>query len=374
MSSTLALAKELINRASVTPDDAGCQALLGARLEQLGFSVQQLNFGEVRNLWATLGESSPLLVFAGHTDVVPAGDAAQWSHPPFAATEADGYLWGRGAADMKGSLAAMVTATESFLAQYKPTGSIGFLITSDEEGPAVDGTSKALEALRAAGVTIDHCLVGEPSSQEQLGDVIKIGRRGSLNGLLRINGVQGHVAYPELASNPIHLSIAPLQQLLAIEWDQGNAAFPPTSLQISNIRAGTGATNVIPGSIELDFNLRYSTETSHEEIREKVEAILSETGVDYTLDWNLSGEPFLTTSEELSAAVSESVHAVTGLTPSLSTGGGTSDGRFIAKTGAQVVELGPLNATIHKVDERVSIADLDSLSAIYAGVLQRLLL
>jgi succinyl-diaminopimelate desuccinylase len=375
MSDTLNLAKELIARRSVTPDDAGCQELMIQRLEQLGFQVERLRFGEVDNFWARRGDAEPLYAFAGHTDVVPTGPEQQWTHPPFEPTVANGLLYGRGAADMKGSLAAMITACERFIAAHPDhQGSIGFLITSDEEGPAVDGTVKVVQHLEARGEKMNGCLVGEPTSSAVVGDVIKNGRRGSLGGTLTVRGKQGHVAYPHLARNPIHLAAPALAELAAQEWDQGNAFFPATSFQISNIHAGTGATNVIPGELEVWFNFRFSTEVSAEQLQQRVEAILDRHGLDYELQWQLSGQPFLTPSGELVEAAIAAVEKVMGLRPELSTSGGTSDGRFIAPTGAQVLELGPLNATIHQIDERVGVEDLDRLSAMYEQVLEQLLL
>lgn len=373
MNSTLELTRQLIEKQSVTPEDAGCQTLLAEKLRALGFRVEHLPFGDVDNLWAEIGDHGPLLVFAGHTDVVPPGPVEAWSSPPFEATERDGFLYGRGAADMKSSLAAMITACETFLVQRQPRGRIGFLITSDEEGSATDGTRKVMQTLLERGVQIDYCLVGEPSSSEQLGDVVKIGRRGSLGAKLVIEGTAGHVAYPHLASNPIHLALPALAAITAEQWDQGNEAFPATTLQISNIHAGVGATNVIPGSLEVDLNLRYSTELDAATIKQRLEAILDSFSLHYRIDWNLSGEPFLTRGGELVDAVAAAINRITGLTTELSTAGGTSDGRFIAPTGAQLVELGPCNATIHKVDERVRIAELEPLAAIYREVIDTLL-
>ncbi len=372
-SPTLELAMELIRRRSITPEDAGCQNLLAERLERLGFRVERLRFGEVDNLWARLGDDAPLFAFAGHTDVVPPGPVERWQSPPFEPTLRDGCLYGRGAADMKGSIAAMVTACERFLATSRPAGSIAFLITSDEEGPAVDGTVKVIEQLEKRDEKIDWCLVGEPTCAERLGDTLKNGRRGSLGGRLRVFGKQGHIAYPHLAQNPVHAALPTLAELCAAEWDRGNAFFPPTSFQISNIHAGTGATNVIPGELEVLFNFRFSTEVTDAELRQRVESILEAGGFDYDLEWTLSGQPFLTPAGRLVDAARAAVGEVTGLEPQLSTSGGTSDGRFIAPTGAEVVELGPLNATIHQIDERVGVQELEQLSAIYERILDRLL-
>lgn len=374
MSDTLALARELIARPSVTPEDRECQALIQQRLSARGFQGESLPFEEVTNLWSRRGSDAPLLVFAGHTDVVPTGPEAAWSSPPFRPTMRDGMLYGRGAADMKGSLAAFVTAVERFTGRYPDhNGSIALLITSDEEGPSVNGTARVVETLQARNERIDWCLVGEPSSENNLGDVVKIGRRGSLNGRLVVRGIQGHVAYPHKASNPIH-SLAPaLRDLTGAVWDEGNDAFPPTTFQISNLNAGTGAGNVIPGTAEMVFNFRFSTESTPEQLQSAVEEILTRHGLDYSLEWTLSARPFLTVSGELVDATTRAVRAVTGRETTLSTAGGTSDGRFIAPTGAQVVELGPVNATIHQVDEHVDAASLDELSAIYERILVELL-
>ena len=374
MSATLELAMDLIGRPSVTPEDAGCQALMAERLQALGFRCEPMRFGEVDNLWARRGDSAPLFCFAGHTDVVPTGPVAQWQSDPFRPQLRDGMLYGRGAADMKGSLAAMITATERFLArQPGHQGSIAFLITSDEEGPAVDGTVRVVETLEARGEKIDWCLVGEPSSEQHVGDVVKNGRRGSLGGVLRVRGRQGHVAYPHLARNPVHLLAPALTELVATEWDQGNDFFPRTTFQVSNIHAGTGATNVIPGTCEVTFNFRFSTESTEQDLRERVSALLDRHGLDYAIDWNLSGQPFLTPRGELVEAAQRAIRAVAGHETRLSTAGGTSDGRFIAPTGAQVLELGPLNATIHQVDECVAAQDLEHLSEMYEGILDALL-
>ena len=372
---TLALTRDLIACASVTPEDAGCQSLMMARLQQAGFAVESLRFGEVDNFWATRGSSGPLLVFAGHTDVVPPGDTGQWESDPFIATEAGADLVGRGTADMKASLAAMVVACEQFVGAHPDhSGRIGFLITSDEEGPAKEGTIRVMETLKDRGEQIDWCVVGEPSSTRELGDLVKNGRRGSLNARLVIHGKQGHIAYPHLADNPIHRAMPTLNALVAEPWDQGNDFFDPTSLQISTIRAGQGVTNVIPGSVEVLFNLRFSTEVTADEIRERCEAILDEGGLNYDIEWSLSGEPFLTEPGALLNAVIDSIESTTGRVPEVSTGGGTSDGRFIAPSGAQVVEVGHVNETIHQINERVKLADIPQLTRIYEGILERLLI
>lgn len=373
-SPTLELTLDLLRRASVTPDDAGCQALLMARLAPLGFSGESLRFGQVDNLWARRGKDEPVLAFAGHTDVVPAGPEHHWRHPPFEPTVVDGMLYGRGAADMKGSLAAFITACERFVGKHPDhRGSIALLLTSDEEGPARDGTRRVVEKLEERGEKIDWCLIGEPSSSEELGDTIKNGRRGSLHGHLRVHGVQGHVAYPQLADNPIHRAAPALADLADETWDRGNDFFPATSFQITNIHGGTGTSNVIPGELEVFFNFRYCTEVTAEILEERVDAILERHGLRYDLDWSLSGRPFLTDQGALVDAAVAAIASVTGRKTELSTSGGTSDGRFIAPTGAQVVELGPVNATIHKIDECVRVADLDSLSRIYEQILVKLL-
>ena len=375
MEKTLELCCELIRKPSVTPEDAGCQALMIERLQALNFNCTELPCGDVSNFWAEHGDQGPLLVFAGHTDVVPPGPASRWSNPPFEPTVIDGILFGRGSADMKGSLAAMLTACEGFLAeQPNHAGRIGFLITSDEEGPAVDGTVKVLDYLRERGESIDWCVVGEPASSSTLGDAIKNGRRGSLGATLTVRGVQGHIAYPHLADNPIHRLLPALHALTSEVWDEGNAFFPPTSMQVSNIQGGTGVTNIIPGEVEVVFNFRFSTEVSDDELRQRTASILQAHGLDYAIQWNLSGQPFLTPNGKLLDAAIASVLEVTGKAPELSTAGGTSDGRFIAPTGAQVVEVGPANATIHKIDEQVLVSDLPRLAAIYKGILTRLLL
>lgn len=372
-SPTLTLTKQLIARTSVTPDDAGCQQLMIERLQNLGFTVTNLRFEDVDNFWAIRGDQGPILCFAGHTDVVPTGPQENWRSPPFEPTAIDGQLYGRGAADMKGSLAAMVVAVEQFVAEYpNHRGRIAFLITSDEEGVAKNGTVKVVEWLQQQQITPDYCLVGEPSSSSACGDIIKNGRRGSLGCALRIKGRQGHVAYPHLASNPIHVAAPALTELTEEVWDQGNEFFPATSFQISNINGGTGATNVIPGELNLLFNFRFSTQVTDQQLRERTAAILDKHGLDYELDWSLSGQPFLTPEGELVDAAVASIKQTTGLDTQLSTAGGTSDGRFIAPMGTQVVELGPVNATIHQVDENVSIKDLDILTEIYQRLLQNL--
>ena len=374
MSPTLELARDLIARPSITPDDQGCQHLLADRLAALGFELEFMNFGAVTNLWARRGRQAPLLAFAGHTDVVPTGPETAWSSPPFQPTVRDGLLYGRGAADMKGSIAAMLTACERFIAAHADhSGSLAFLITSDEEGVATEGTVKVIETLEARGEKIDWCLVGEPSSVAQAGDVVKNGRRGSLSGTLTVRGTQGHVAYPHLADNPVHRALPALAELAATTWDSGNAFFPSTTFQISNLHAGTGATNVIPGTLEVSFNFRYSTATDAPTLQKRVQELLNSNGLDYRLDWFHSGAPFLTPAGALVDAVRSAVHEVTGLESALSTSGGTSDGRFIAPTGAQVVELGPVNATIHKVDECVAVEELERLSRMYEAVLRQLL-
>ncbi|MCP5175103.1 MAG: succinyl-diaminopimelate desuccinylase [Moraxellaceae bacterium] len=374
MSPTLNLTLDLIRCPSVTPVDANCQELMIQRLEKIGFTVERLRFGEVDNFWARRGTTAPVFAFAGHTDVVPTGTLTAWHNDPFQPEIRDGVLYGRGAADMKGSLAAMVVACENFVAQYpNHQGSIAFLITSDEEGVAKDGTVKVVEHLEARQEKMTWCLVGEPSSSKVLGDVIKNGRRGSLNGILKVIGIQGHVAYPQLADNPIHKAAPALAELAAEVWDNGNEFFPATSFQISNIHAGTGANNVIPADIEVVFNFRFSTEVTAEQLKARTEAILAKHGLNYDLAWSLSGQPFLTAKGELVAASVEAIKEVAGIDTELSTSGGTSDGRFIAPTGAQVLELGPINATIHKINECVNVADLDALTKMYEGILVRLL-
>ncbi|MCF7981597.1 MAG: succinyl-diaminopimelate desuccinylase [Pseudomonadales bacterium] len=370
----LALTKALISKPSVTPNDQGCQELMIERLENIGFTIERLPFGEVDNFWAIRGESGPILAFAGHTDVVPAGPIEHWSSPPFEPTIRDGYLYGRGAADMKGSLAAMIVAAEQFIRQTPDhKGRLAFLITSDEEGPSVDGTLKVVQHLNARNEQITWSVVGEPSSSETLGDTIKNGRRGSLGGRLLVHGIQGHIAYPQKALNPIHQALAALDKLVNTPWDQGNQFFPATSFQISNINAGTGATNVIPGQLELLFNFRYSTEVTAEQLMAATESILKEHKLDYKLDWTHYGQPFLTAAGNLVDAAQQAVASIVGIQPNLSTSGGTSDGRFIAPTGAQVIELGPCNSTIHKVDECVNIDSLSLLSLIYQKIMAALL-
>jgi succinyl-diaminopimelate desuccinylase len=374
MSDTIKLACDLIARRSLTPEDAGCQKLLIDRLERLGFNVEQLRFGVVDNIWLRRGSEAPLFTFAGHTDVVPAGNESEWQSPPFEPTQKEGMLYGRGSADMKGSLAAFVVACERFVTEHpNHKGSIALLITSDEEGAATDGTIKVIDLLERRNEKIDYCLVGEPSSTHKLGDVIKNGRRGSLNGWATIYGKQGHVAYPHLANNPLHSFAPVMSKLCAEEWDQGNKFFPPTSFQIANMSAGNGIENVIPGQLTLQFNVRFSTELTPEVIKQRVETILDSGDFRYTIRWKLSGSPFLTTAGKLVDAASEAIKAVNGQRCELSTSGGTSDGRFIAPTGAEVIELGPLNATIHQTDESVSISDLDDLTEIYQLILKKLL-
>jgi succinyl-diaminopimelate desuccinylase len=373
ISDTLRLTQDLISRASVTPADLGCQQMMMQRLAAVGFSNEVLTYGSVENFWAKHGNGGPVLCFAGHTDVVPTGPLEEWKSDPFKPTIIDGRLYGRGAADMKSGLAAMVTAAEAF-AREKPDhpGTIAFLITSDEEGPSVDGTKRVVEELKARGERIDWCIVGEPSSENAVGDTIKIGRRGSYSGRLTVHGVQGHVAYPQLAVNPVHTLAPALAELTTHVWDQGNAHFQPTSFQVSNLTAGTGAPNVIPGELKARFNLRYNTEQTQEKLRRTVEGILDRHGVKYTIEWYVSGEPFYTPAGPLSDAVCAAVKSVTGTEPKLSTGGGTSDGRFIATMGSQVVELGVINATIHKVNESVGVEEIDTLHRLYLETLRRL--
>jgi len=372
-SQTLELTKQLISRQSVTPEDDGCQQLMTDRLVKAGFNIQPLPFEDVDNFWAIRGESGPILCFAGHTDVVPSGPESSWQSPPFEPTVKDGVLTGRGAADMKGSLAAMVVAVENYVANNpNHPGRIAFLITSDEEGIAANGTVKVVEWLKQQNTIPEYCLVGEPSSSEKCGDTIKNGRRGSLGCKLRVLGKQGHVAYPHLADNPIHNVAPALAELANTEWDRGNDFFPATSFQVSNINGGTGATNVIPGELDIVFNFRFSTEVTEQQLRETTEAILNKHQLNYAIDWHLSGQPFLTAEGELVDAAVSAVKQVTGLDTLLSTAGGTSDGRFIAPMGTQVVELGPVNATIHQINECVAVADLDRLTAIYESLLENL--
>lgn len=374
MTATLDLAKQLISIPSVTPHDLGCQYIIADRLQAIGFTIEHLRFGDVDNLWARYGTESPLFVFAGHTDVVPTGPVEQWRSDPFTPTVTDNVMIGRGSADMKSSIAAMVCACENFLQDRKNPiwGSIAFLITSDEEGPATDGTVKVIQHLSDKSNRIDWCLVGEPSSSTTLGDTIKNGRRGSISGDLTIHGVQGHIAYPHLAKNPIHLFAGALLDLCNETWDNGNDFFPPTSFQISNIHGGTGASNVIPGELKVQFNLRFSTEITEQIIRQRIEAILDSHRLDYTLHWSLSGLPFLTPGGELVEATRQAIKSVCDIDTSLSTAGGTSDGRFIAPTGAQVVELGPINESIHKINENINILQLEKLTLIYTEILHNL--
>ena len=370
------LACDLISCSSETPNDGGCQQLIAQRLTAAGFKVNHLPFGRVCNMWAQVGDGKPLVVFAGHTDVVPPGPLSQWTSPPYQPTVAGQYLHGRGAADMKSSLAAMVVATERFLLSHPDhAGSIGFLITSDEEGEAKDGTARVIDYLTQQGTTIDMCVVGEPSSAKKVGDVVRVGRRGSLNGRIRFVGEQGHVAYPDQTCNPIHTAITALSQLVTRVWDSGNAYFPPTTFQISNMNAGTGAANVIPGELDILFNFRFNTEQSIEGLQATVEdhLLTNDPGIETVLDWQLSGQPFLTRKGKLLNAVQTAIRSVVSLEPDLSTSGGTSDGRFIAPTGAEVVELGPVNASIHKINECVRISELEPLAKIYQSILFQLL-
>lgn len=370
----LELVKSLIARPSVTPDDQGCQALLAQRLTAVGFVCETIESGGVTNLWARRGTTSPVAMFAGHTDVVPPGPLHLWTTPPFEPSERDGYLYGRGAADMKSSIAAFVVAVEQLVAAHpNHAGSIALLITSDEEGPALDGTVKVCEVLTERDVKLDYCIIGEPTSTAHLGDVCKNGRRGSLSGRLVVNGVQGHVAYPHLARNPMHELAPALNELVHVHWDEGNAYFPPTTFQVSNLNCGTGATNVIPAEAVVQFNFRFSTASTPEELQKRVHDIMDKHGLEYSIEWTLGGEPFLTPRGELSAALTLAIEAEMGRTPELSTTGGTSDGRFIAKICPQVIEFGPINATIHQLDERVEIASLPQLANIYRRTLEHLL-
>ncbi len=374
MSATLELAKALIARPSVTPEDCGCQSMISERLVPHGFSMEPMNSGKVNNVWLRRGDQAPLLVFAGHTDVVPPGPDTSWSSAPFEPSIREGRLYGRGAADMKSSIAAMTVACENFVRTHpEHSGSIALLLTSDEEGPAIDGTAKVIEQLQARGEHIDWCIVGEPTSSKTAGDTLKIGRRGSLSATLHIAGIQGHVAYPLAARNPIHDFAPALAELVSIDWDAGNEHFPATSLQVSNIHAGTGASNVIPGTLKVDFNVRFSTETSSETIQDRVREVLDHHGLDHAVEWHLSGNPFYCRPGRLVQACEKAVQDIVLLKPELSTSGGTSDGRFIAPTGAQVVELGPVNESIHKVNEHIDISELEQLERIYEAVLQELL-
>ncbi len=373
-SETVNLLIDLVRRDSVTPDDKGCQDVLGDRLAAAGFELESMPSGPVSNLWARRGQQAPLLVFAGHTDVVPTGDINAWSSPPFSADIVDDHVIGRGAADMKGGVAAMITAVERFVTAYpEHPGSIAVLLTSDEEGPAVEGTRHVIDVLQQRNESIDYCIVGEPTSAHTLGDVIRHGRRGSLGATLTIHGKQGHVAYPHLADNPVHRAMPMLSELTAIQWDTGNEHFPSTTLQISNLHAGTGATNVIPGDLTVEFNLRYSPETTIDAIESRVNQLCRDHHLDYDIAWKDSAHPFITSPGTLTNAVQQAIQESTGLVATLDTGGGTSDGRFIAPTGAQVIEFGPINATIHQIDERVSCKDIDALTQIYESVLIQLL-
>jgi len=373
-SATFDLARELISRVSITPNDGGCQDVLARRLTALGFSIERMRFGDVENLWARRGSSKPLVCFAGHTDVVPTGPLDQWNSDPFLPTVRDGILYGRGAADMKSSIAAFVTAIEAFLSEHPdPPGSVALLITSDEEGVAVNGTVRVVDALRARGETLDYCIIGEPSSVTMLGDTMKNGRRGSLSGELLVRGVQGHIAYPHLSRNPIHQFAPALAELAAAKWDDGNEYFPATTWQVSNITAGTGATNVIPGELRVSFNFRFSTASTTEGLQARVHEILDRHRLDYGLKWSLSGRPFVTPKGKLVESLSRAVKSVTGRTPELSTSGGTSDGRFIADICREVVELGPINASIHKLDEHIVLSDLEALARIYQLALANIL-
>jgi succinyl-diaminopimelate desuccinylase len=370
----LELTRALVGRRSVTPQDAGCQSLVAARLERAGFRCQPIVCGEVTNLWARRGDRAPVVCFAGHTDVVPPGPLAQWESDPFVPTLRDGRLFGRGCADMKSSIASFLVAVEAFVAERPAhSGSIAFLLTSDEEGPAVDGTVRVVERLKARGETIDYCIVGEPSSMDALGDTIRNGRRGSLSGRLTVRGLQAHIAYPHLGRNPVHQLAPALAELAATKWDDGNEFFPPTSWQVSNIHAGVGATNVIPGALELDFNFRFSTASSDASLRQRLEAVLRAHGLDYSLDWTLGAKPFVTQPGRLVEIARRAVHAHTGRTPELSTAGGTSDARFIVDICPQVIELGPVNATIHKLNENIELTELEQLPRIYLDTLRALL-
>ena len=375
MSDILELTSDLIRRRSLTPDDAGCQALIAQRLRGMGFAVEVLRYGDVDNLWATHGQGDPVFVFLGHTDVVPSGPEGNWSSPPFEPTVRDGRLYGRGAADMKSGAAAMTLALEAFVAEHPDhPGTLALLLTSDEEGPLNrDGVKRVAEEFRRRGQRIDWCVVGEPSSAQRLGDVVRVGRRGSLSGRLVVHGVQGHVAYPDKVRNPIHLVAPALAELATTGWDEGNAEFPPTSFQISNVHSGTGALNVVPGALEACFNFRYCTASTAQSLRERTETILRKHGLQFDLDWDLSGEPFLTRAGALRSAVTVTIEEVCGITPKADTGGGTSDARFIAPLGAEVVEVGPINATIHKVDEHIAVDELETLPRLYQRIIEKLL-
>ena len=371
---SLELAKELISRSSVTPDDQNCQQLLAERLQKIGFSVEELHFGDTKNVWLRRGTQAPVFCFAGHTDVVPTGPVEKWYSPPFEPTEREGRLYGRGAADMKTSIACFVTACERFVAENPDhQGSIALLITSDEEGDALDGTTKVVDVLKARGELIDYCIVGEPTAVDKLGDMIKNGRRGSLSGNLTVKGKQGHIAYPHLAINPVHTFAPALLELTQEVWDEGNEYFPPTSFQISNINGGTGATNVIPGELNVKFNFRFSTESTEAGLKQRVHAILDKHGVQYDLQWSCSGQPFLTQAGKLTDVAREAIAEICGIEAELSTTGGTSDGRFIKAIAKELIELGPSNATIHQINENVRLEDIPKLSAVYEGMLKRLL-
>jgi succinyl-diaminopimelate desuccinylase len=374
MTATLELARALIARRSLTPDDAGCQEILIERLEKLGFKIERMRFGNIDNFWARRGTTSPVLVFAGHTDVVPSGPVESWFSPPFEPTIRDGMLFGRGAADMKTSVAAFITAIEAFVEDHPAhQGSIALLITSDEEGIAVDGTVRVVEALQARGETLDYCIVGEPTSNKLVGDMIKNGRRGSLSGTLIVKGIQGHIAYPHLVKNPIHMAAPAIAELAATTWDNGNEYFPPTSWQISNMNGGTGATNVVPGTVEILFNFRFSTASTEQQLKDKVHAILDKHNLTYDLEWEMSGKPYITPKGSLVEAISRAIEQSYGITPELSTSGGTSDGRFIADICPQVIEFGPLNATIHKLNECVAVADIEPLKLTFQRTMENLL-
>ena len=374
MSAVLALTHELVRRKSVTPDDGGCQALIAERLAKFGFKIEKLRFGDVDNLWATHGKGGPVFAFLGHTDVVPSGDLAQWSSDPFSPTVRDGRLYGRGAADMKSGVAAMVVTLEEFVgANPDHAGTVAILLTSDEEGPTnLNGVRRVVEEFCARGQRIDWCVVGEPSSSRRLGDIVRVGRRGSLSGRLTVRGVQGHVAYPDKVRNPIHLAAPALAELASMKWDDGNADFPPTSFQMSNINAGTGALNVVPGALVVDFNFRFCTASTSQSLRDRTEAILRRHGLDFSVEWNVSGEPFLTQDGKLRRAAMQAIEEICGIAPKADTGGGTSDARFIAPMGAEVVEIGPVNASIHKIDECVSIDELETLPRLFLCIMEKL--